>query len=168
MQNNKFNIFFLKKPESELIQSLLSHTLTGNTLEPEWYNALIIHLKERELNEEFNNVYERILNTSPTILKLQEEELLIKLRTLNKTESNTSGLVLKSSGNYEAGKSLKNVVYIIILWILFSIIGVFVSITSKDFEVIKYAYIFTGIGGFICLVMLLLSVYNAGNNLQKS
>ena len=65
MEDNKFNKFYYKKSISELIKVLQSHRITGSTLDKEWYEALKIHLSERELDESSRMVVEKILNTDP-------------------------------------------------------------------------------------------------------
>jgi hypothetical protein len=163
MEDNKFNKFYYKKSISELIKVLHSHRITGSTLDKEWYEALKIHLSERELDGNSRMVVEKILNTDPETLKKEEEtesyrenEIILSNETLSKNNINA------------AGKSLKKIVTIVIVLILCTILGVLISLISKDFEVIVTSYMFLGIASLICYILILNSLYDAGDYLENA
>jgi len=52
--------------------------------------------------------------------------------------------------------------------ILFTTIGIFVSVTSKDPETIKNTYIFLGVISLACNTSILISLYSAGDHLENS
>jgi len=89
MDNNKFNKFYAKKPISELIVQLRTHRITGTTMDKEWYEGLIAHLKERELSPETRKLIDNILSTDPETLRNEEkpELSLIEKETINNSKS---------------------------------------------------------------------------------
>ncbi len=69
MENNQYNKFYSKKSVTELIEQLRSHRVTGIRLAEDWYEALKIHLNERELSDDARKMVDHILSTDPTTLK---------------------------------------------------------------------------------------------------
>jgi len=168
MENNKFNRFYSKKSLGDLLNQILSHRITGSTLDKDWYEALIIHLTARNLNADMRQLYEKILNTPPEVLKQEEEHIAIAINNLSKIEFGASNMTLKKSNINAAGKSLKTIVYAALIMIIFSIIGVFISISSKDFETIQFTYLFIGIVALVFNIIILISLYKAGDDLENS
>lgn len=165
MEDNKFNKFYYKKSISELIKVLHSHRITGSTLDKEWYEALKIHLSERELDENSRMVVEKILNTDPETLKQEEEN---EVKSYSESKIISSNETLNKSYVNDAGKYLKKIVTIVIVLILCTILGVLISLISKDFEVIVTSYIFLGLTSLICYILILNSLYMAGDYLENS
>ena len=142
MENNKFNKYYSKKPVSDLIVQLRTHRITGSTLDKEWYEGLKKHLSERDITDEERKKVDHILSANPEILKTDEEQFAIEMKRLKEIAVNSSNISVKKSGINAAGKSLKNIVYAAILLILFTTIGIVISVSSKDPETIKNTYLF--------------------------
>ena len=168
MENNKFNKFYSKKSVIDLIEQIRSHRITGNTMDKDWYEALIKHLTERDITDEERKIVDHILSANPEILKQDEEQWRIEKERLKEIAFNSSNSSLKKSGINSAGTSLKNIVYAAILLILFTTIGIFISVSSKDPETIKNTYLFLGIVSLICNISILYNLYSAGDHLENS
>lgn len=168
MVNNKFNKLYSKKTVSDLLKQLLSHKNSESILELEWHDALLIHLSERELHEDSRIIFEKIMNSEPETLKLEKQKILIDINNLSEIAIKSSSIRLKKSGINAAGKSLKNIVYTAIILIFCAIGGIFVSVTSNDSETIKNIYIFLGFVSLICNLIILNSLYSAGDILENS
>ena len=78
MEDNKYNRHYSKKQVSELLGQIRTHRITGTSLEKEWYEGLISHLRERDLTQEERNLFNHIMSADTTTLKTEEkqEELL--------------------------------------------------------------------------------------------
>jgi hypothetical protein len=168
MENNKFNKFYSKKSVSDLIVQLRTHRITGSTLDKEWYEGLKKHLSERDITDEEKKIVDHILSANSEALKQEEEKFETEIKRLREVAINSSNITLQTSGINAAGKSLKNIVYAAVLLILFTTIGIFVSVTSKDPETIKNTYIFLGVISLICNTSILISLYSAGDHLENS
>ena len=173
MENNKFNKFYSKKSVIDLIEQIRSHRITGNTMsyntmDKDWYEALIKHLSERDITDEERKKVDHILSANPEILKQDEEQFAIEKEGLKEVEFNSSNIPLKKSGINAAGKSLKNIVFASIFLILFTTIGIFNSLSSNDPETIKNTYLFIGIASLICNISILYNLYSAGDHLENS
>lgn len=115
---SKFDDFYSKKSVAELLEKLRATRLTPVTMDKEWYDALIIHLNERQLSESEKKMMEQILSADLDSLKTDKE----MEQTLRAEKDNSASI---SSGNSsEAGRytALKTVVgflsvlgYIVIL-----------------------------------------------------
>ena len=173
MENNKFNKFYSKKSVIDLIEQIRSHRITGNkisynTMDKDEYEALIKHLSERDITDEERKILDYILSANPEILKQDEEQFALEKKRLKEVAINSSNITLKKSGINAAGKSLKNIVYAAILLILFTTIGIVISVSSKDPETIKNTYLFLGIVSLIFNISILYSLYLAGDHLENS
>jgi len=168
MENNKFNRFYSKKSVIDLIKQIRSHRITGGTIDKDWYEALIKHLTERDITDEERKIVDHILSANPEILKQDEEQFAIEMERLKGIAFNSSNSSLKKSGINSAGTSLKNIVYAAILLIIFTTIGIFISVSSKDPETIKNTYLFLGIVSLICNISILYNLYSAGDHLENS
>jgi hypothetical protein len=168
MENNKFNKFYSKKSVIDLIEQIRSHRIKGNTMDKDWYEALIKHLSERDITDEERKKVDHILSANSELLKTDEEQFAIEMKRLKEIAFNSSNISLKKSGINAAGKSLKNIVYAAILLILFTTIGIFFSVSSKDPETIKNTYLFLGIVSLICNISILYNLYSAGDHLENS
>jgi hypothetical protein len=168
MENNKFNKFYSKKSIINLIEQIRSHRITGSTIDKDWYEALIKHLAERDITDEERKIVDHILSADPEILKQDKKQLTIEMGRLNDVAFNSSNISLKKCGIHSAGTSLKNIVYAAIFLILFTTIGIFISVSSKDPETIKNTYLFLGIVSLICNISILFNLYSAGDHLENS
>ena len=113
MENNKFNKFYSKKSVIDLIEQIRSHIIKGNTMDKDWYEALIKHLSERGITDEEKKIVDHILSANSEILKQDEEQFAIEKKRLNEIAINSPDIPLMKSGINAAGKSIKNIVYLI-------------------------------------------------------
>lgn len=67
-----------------------------------------------------------------------------------------------------AGKSLKMVVYSSLTIMTCVIIGILIIFNTNSTKTLKNTYIFIGIASFILNIIILASIYNAGDNLENS
>ena len=167
MENNKFNKHYSKLSTSNLIDQLSSYINKGNILNDEWYEALKKHLSERDITEEERKIIDSILSSEYQTFKEDEKQIEIE-KTLSNSEINTSDIIPNLSSIQAAGKSLKNIVYYIILLTLITIVGVAIALISKDAKIINYTYIFIGIVSLIINLNILGSLYSAGDHLENS
>jgi hypothetical protein len=137
-------------------------------MDKDWYEALIKHLSERDVTDEERKKVDHILSANSELLKTDEEQFAIEMKRLKEIAFNSSNISLKKSGINAAGKSLKNIVYAAILLILFTTIGIFISVSAKDPETIKNTYLFLGIVSLICNISILYNLYSAGDHLENS
>ena len=167
METNKFNKFYSKKPVSELIEQLRSHRITGSRLDKDWYEALKIHLSEREIStnerETVNHILSDDFNKELESIKKQN----IEFEKEQKTQNN-SNLVINPSNIIAAGKAIKGVVYVVVTMTIFAIIAIIVASSSRDIDSIKNTYIFMGAASLICNIIILVQLYSAGDNLENS
>lgn len=168
MENNRFNKHYSKISVDDLLAKLLSHEIKESSLDKEWYEALKIHLAERELDEDAKKLFEKILNTDSDVLKREKHERDSVTKNSIELEINSSNGNISKSSIIASGKSLKNIVYTSIIWTFCSIFGLFISIYSKDFETTKNIYITLGIVTLLCNILILNSLYTAGNHLENS
>jgi hypothetical protein len=71
-------------------------------------------------------------------------------------------------GIYEAGKSLKNVVYLILFNILCLIIGILIIKETHKIKTIQNTYYIIGTASLILNILVISFLYKAGDNLEKS
>ena len=165
----KKNKFYSKKSVIDLIEQIRSHRITGSTIDKDWYEALIKHLTERDITDEERKIVDRILSANPEILKQDEEQWRIEKERLKEIAFNSSNSALKKSGINSAGTALKNIVYAVLLLILFTTTGIFISVSSTaDKETINNTYLFLGIISLICNISILFNLYSAGDHLENS
>lgn len=168
MENNKFNRFYSKKSVHDLIEQIRSHRITGSTIDKDWYEALIKHLTERNITDEERKIVDRILSANPEILKQEEEQFAIEKERLKEIAFKSSNSSLNKFGINSAGTALKNIVYAATILILFTTIGIYISVFSSDPQTIKNTYLFLGIVSLICNISILYNLYSAGDHLENS
>lgn len=86
MENNKYNNYYSRKTISELIAEL--RLWKNDTTKADWYQALILHLLERELSEVERKQADNIINSDKKTLTQGLEDLieLYISKTINKEE----------------------------------------------------------------------------------
>ena len=62
MENNKFNSFYSEKPVTELIEQLRAHRIYSNRLDKDWFEALKVHLSQRDISTEERQTVKHILS----------------------------------------------------------------------------------------------------------
>ena len=104
MENNKYNKFYSSKSVNELIGQLRSHKITGISLAEDWYEALKIHLAERELSDEERKMIDHILSSDSNTLKNERQST----QRLNETEK--LNIPLSFTEKYPALRTLSGVI----------------------------------------------------------
>ena len=86
MENNKYNNYYSRKTISELIAEL--RIWKNDTTKADWYQALILHLLERELSEVERKQADNIINSDKKTLTQRLENLveLYNSRIINREE----------------------------------------------------------------------------------
>ncbi len=175
MENNKYNDFYSGKSVEELISQLKLHRITGNTLDEKWYEALKVHLSQRNLTEAEHERVEHILSANPDTLELenQQEE---KLKESEKEDY----VLIDSFKIITVGKNLQSISRIILIGFLLNIIltGIIFSYlagSKQDFgqvyqnlNNINTITIIMGIFNFIIVIRIADDFDKAGDNLFKS
>jgi hypothetical protein len=165
MENNKFNKFYSKISATELIEQLRAHRINIQKLDEEWYEALKVHLSERELSTEERKVIDHIL--SDDFFKEIENFNKNKIENGHKRQIQ-SNLNINPTKIVSAGRNIKNVVYAVLVMTLIVVFATFTAINSKNPETIKNAYLFLGIASLICNIVILFQLHSAGDNLEYS
>ncbi len=169
MENNKFNKFYLKKPVTELIQEIRAHLITGNRLDKEWFEALKIHIIERELSTEERQTINHILS--------DEFDPINELESFNKQEiefekrqkrQNHSNLIINPTNIILAGKNMKRVVYFVLIMLLSVVGAILTARSSTNSDTIKNAYAFLSFVTLISNIIILFLLHSAGDNLENS
>ena len=165
---NKFDKFYSKKGTEELIQQILSHKTFENTIDKEWYEALLVHLQSRELTDNQKNKLDYILKTDSETLKIENMSEEQKAEIIKEKINIEDNLRVIPSGIVEAGKSLKNVVYVILVSLIISLIIVIMLFNTYNMSDAKTYYIILSATMFIGNIIILFQLYSAGDNLEKS
>jgi hypothetical protein len=170
MEINKFNKVYSKKSVSDLLEQLLNHRITGSTLEKEWYEALKIHLTQREIKQEERRLFEKILDSAPEVLKKEIQQIKIEILSTKEELSiaKSRNLVIEPLNIKSAGRSIKNVVYSTLIITLLAVVAFLTVSSSKDLETVKSIFILIGLLSFACNIFILFQLYSAGDNLEKS
>ncbi len=156
-------------PVTELIKELRTHIITGNRLDKEWFEALKIHIIERELSTEERQTINHILS--------DEFDPIKELESFNKQEiefekrqkrQNHSNLIINPTKIISAGKNMKSVVYFVLILTLSAVGAILTAISSTNPDTIKNAYTFLSIATLICNIIILNLLHSAGDNLENS
>lgn len=175
MENNKYNDYYSGKSVKDLISQLRLHRITGNTYDEKWYEALKVHLSQRNLTEAERERVEHILSANPDTLELenQQEE---KLKESEKEDY----VLIDSFKIITVGKNLQSISRIILIGffvniILTGLIFYYLSGSTKDFgqvyqnlNNIKTIALIMGIFNFIIVIRIADDFDKAGDNLIKS
>lgn len=121
---SKFDDFYLKKSVKELLEKLRLAKITPGTMDKAWYEALIIHLQERELTMDEKNVLDRILSSDSDSLRTDKEVNQLLEPDLIKRES-VSSFSSSEGGRYTALKTLNGLIILLCYLIVFVGIGGF-------------------------------------------
>lgn len=169
MENNKFNKFYSKKPVAELIKQIRDHRINGNRLDKEWFEALKVHLSEREISYEEKQIVNHLL--SDEFDPIKELETLnnhkIESKNVDKTQNNCN-LMINPTNIISAGRNIKSVVYVVLVMTLFALIAILTANISKNINTIKNAYLILGVASLIGNIIILFQLHSAGDNLENS
>jgi hypothetical protein len=170
MEINKFNKVYSKKSVSDLLEQLLNHRITGSTLEKEWYEALKIHLTQREINQEERKIFEKILDSAPEVLKNEIQYIKIEILSTKEemSKAKSRNLFIEPSHIKSAGKSIKNVVYATLFLTILAVVSFLIMSSSKDLETVKNISILIGLLSFSCNIFIMFQLFSVGDNLEKS
>lgn len=169
MENNKYDDFYFKLSTNVLIEQLRFNIINGGSFLNDWHEELIRHLKNRVLSVTENDLLEHILNSDPSILKIEHNrQVEIELAAKKNIEKNTNKIALNTALIAEAGKSLKIIVYLVILMVLSMFLWILVSPSFEDPNEITIAYTVLGVINILCSFATLTILHNAGDNLEKS
>ena len=169
MENNKFNKFYSKKPVTELIEQLRAHRINGNRLDKDWFEALKVHLSERDISNEERQTVNHIL--SDDFDPIKEIESLNKQKIeLEKGQKrqNHSNLIVNPTNIISAGRNIKSVVYVVLAMTLFAVGAILTASNSTNPDTIKNAYLFLGAASLMCNIIILFQLHSAGDNLENS
>jgi hypothetical protein len=111
--SNKFDDFYSKKPVSELIEKLLDHKVHSQSMDPTWYDALIIHLSKRDMSNEQRTLMDHILNSDAATLRKENA----RYENTPDSVSSSSKVEYATSSKYPALQMLSGVIAII-AWII--------------------------------------------------
>jgi|SRR5690606_7033886 len=106
---SKFDDFYSKKSASELLNKLRAAKVTPGTMDKAWYDALIIHLQNRQLSSEEKNLFDHILSTDAETLK-EEKQSAITRENNNRASPSLSG---GEGGRYTALKTVSGLISIL-------------------------------------------------------
>jgi len=106
---SKFDDFYSKKSASELLNKLRAAKVTPGTMDKAWYDALIIHLQNRQLSSEEKNLFDHILSTDAETLK-EEKQSAITRENNNRVSPSLSG---GEGGRYTALKTVSGLISIL-------------------------------------------------------
>jgi hypothetical protein len=160
---NKFDKFYSKKKTDELIAQVRQHRITGNTLEKVWFEALLEHLKNRNLSNEERNLFNHVTIVSPEALVMEGERFDEKIKSI---KENAKPGEINFERIAEAGKSLKRIVFVVIISMVLAVICLMV-ISASSHENIQ-AYTFLSVIGIVSNLIVLVLLWLAGDSLANN
>jgi hypothetical protein len=166
MDNN--NEVYGKKPVIELIEMLRYHKIRGSIVDKQLYEALRIHLSEREITKDEKEALNRILFDHLETTSETNENHLIPSSEENINKSNNT---INPDNIVATGKALKAMFGWILIMIICNTIGVFIIFNSlTEINPIEYKQVYKILGAInlICSIIILNNLYTAGDNLEKS
>lgn len=169
MENNKFNKFYSKKPLTELIEKLRDHRIHGDRMDKEWFEALKVHLSEREISSDERQTVNYLLSDDfdPINELGAMNNQQIEIAKGQKTQDH-SNLAINPSNIISAGRNIKGVVYLILVMTLCAIIAIVITNITRNLDTIKNAYLFLGAAIIICNLIILFQLHSMGENLVNS
>jgi len=112
MENNKFNKFYSKKPPGELIEKLRLNKINENILDKEWFEALKLHLSERNLTDDENKLIDYYLTTDSETL-INEGKMKKELKENEKIKQQLPSTIKNKKNN-----SAKIIAAVVIIFII--------------------------------------------------
>lgn len=144
---NKYDKHYSPKSTEELINKIKEQNLYKNVLEEEWYSALLVHIKSRNLTEDQQKKLDNALNPKPVEKKVEPKE--------DKNEDNI----------VKAGKALTNIVIVLLGSTV--LVGLILIPSDKN-GINYYAIAFIWIVSYIINLVLLYSAGIALKNYKKT
>jgi len=108
MSRTKYDEFYSKISVSELFEKLRGAVKEPTSMEKDWYDALIIHLKKRYLSKEDERILESILPAGYTPLGTEEESVENEMNEANKPNKNYKVVPFNPSDN--VSQSLQSII----------------------------------------------------------
>jgi hypothetical protein len=68
----------------------------------------------------------------------------------------------------DAGKSIKKVVYTVLFMSIFAVIAFIILSSTTDLDTIRNTYLIVAVLSLLCNILILVALYSAGDNLEKS
>lgn len=161
MENNKYNKIYSKQSISDLILKLKNHRITGNSLEPDWYEALISHLKERDLSA----------SERESIDYLLAQEFINDIKSA-KAESlaqeTGADLIINPKLIQDAGICILGIFNIIIASFIINIFGFILIFKFMNRDALMTTSVVLGTVNIIFLLMILSKIHTTGVNFKNS
>ena len=167
MENNKFNRHYSKKSVTELIEELRFHRINVNLTDKVWFEALRVHLSERDISTEERQAVNHILSE---VFDKELESLNKQKKEFEKGQKikNHSNLLINPTDIISAGRNIKNIASVVLVMIFLVVIAIITAFISKNPDTIKYAYLLLGASSLICNLIILFQLYSAGDYLENS
>lgn len=160
MEDNKYNKIYSKQSVSDLIIKLKNHRVTGNSLEKDWYEALISHLKERELSTSERESIDYILT----------QEFVNDIRSAQSAALVQEGadLIINPQLIRDAGISILGIFYTITASLIINIFGFILIFKFMHRDALVTTSIVLGIVNIILLLIILSKIHTTGVNFKNS
>ncbi len=139
---SKFDDFYSKKPISELLEKFRIGKISPESIDREWYEALLLHLQKRDMTSEQKNEFDRIVYSDLETLKATLKDSQSLQMEHAKTESNFA-VNNHQESNYNALKTVTKIISILGKVMIIIGFGLFLFLIGQD----------QGLIGFISLVI---------------
>lgn len=159
MSSSKFYKFYSKYSVPQLNDMILKHRIGVAKLDPQWYDALIEHIKERSLTEDEKISLKQILETEPNLL-IKEPSENNSITTENIFDTQMSNIRKMQRAGSEI-KSIGQSLWFLLIGNCLFVFGVIMS----GFSVLAYA--FFGVIQIIAVIIIISKFYNAGSALES-
>lgn len=137
---SKFDDFYSKQSVGELLEKLRLAKITPGTMDKAWYDALIIHLQERELTPDEKKILDRILSSDSESLNANKEVAQSLATEIRESASSFNG---GETGRYTALKTVSGLISFLGYLVVFVGIGLLFFMLSEN----------QGLIGFVALVI---------------
>lgn len=138
---SKFSDFYSKKSVEELLEKLRLARITPESIDKAWYDALIVHLKERELTTDEKKIFDHILYSD--VDSLTDKKITQFLETETRKDESASLSGNDENSRYTALKSVSALISLLGYFVILVGIGLLFFMLSED----------KGMMGFIALVV---------------
>ena len=160
MEDNKYNKIYSKQSVSDLIIKLKNQRVTGNSLKKDWYEALISHLKERELSTSERESIDYILT----------QEFVNDIRSAQSAALVQEGadLIINPQLIRDAGISILGIFYTITASLIINIFGFILIFKFMHRDALVTTSIVLGTMNIILLLIILSKIHTTGVNFKNS
>lgn len=165
---NSYEEYYSQKPVSELLELLLHHKLDLHPLDKDWYESLITYLGSLNLEGKPGALYGKILASDVNQLNFMKAGLVNALKEIREAEEQDNPLVINPAFIIAAGKRVKNLVFLILGMFVLSLAAAIVLTGPFDYSTRGNFGGFCLIAGIAVQLIMLITLYSAGNALEKS